>query len=226
VNDLSGSSTDARDPNRSAQVFAARGIRGREAGALSAALLIVSLLLLIPFGLTPLFMALGVAIVSALYSFLLKGVAVASSLLHVSGGLFHFLLGYSFFHVLELRGLEIGSFFALTFAAGHLTHEARDYASDLSSGIRTNAVRFGRAPAFIAGFLLFTAADILLIVLAMGGVVPRALVLIGAFYPLHLYWTLRTFSASLTFESIRRLQTGYRILYVMIGLMIVLTVSL
>ena len=225
LNDLSGSSTDVRDPNRSGQVFAVRGIGRREAGVLCVALLIFSLLLLIPFGTTVLFLALVVAIASALYSFMLKGAPVASSLLHLAGGLLHFLLGYSLFHALDGRGLEIGSFFALTFAAGHLTHEARDCASDLANGIRTNAVRFGRAPAFVAGFVLFTAADVLLIVMAIRGVVPHALVMIGALYPLHLYWTLRTFYAGLTFENIRRLQTGYRILYAVIGLMIVLTVS-
>jgi 4-hydroxybenzoate polyprenyltransferase len=226
LNDLSGSSTDVRDPNRSTQVFTVRGIGRREAGALCAALLVVSLLLLIPFGLTPLFLAFALAIVSALYSFTLKGVPMVSSLLHLTGGLFHFLLGYSLFHALDWRGLEIGSFFALTFVAGHLTHEARDCASDLPNGIRTNAVRFGRVRTFFAGFLLFTAADVLLIVLAMRGIVPRALVMIGALYPLHVYWTLQTFSTGLTFENIRRLQMRYRILYAIIGLMIVLTVSL
>ena len=226
LNDLSGSSTDIRDPNRSTQVFSVRGIRRREAGALCAALLIVSLLLLIPFGKTVLFLALAVAMVSALYSFLLKGTPVASSLLHLAGGLLHFLLGYSLFHALDWRGLEIGSFFALTFAAGHLTHEARDCAGDLANRIRTNAVRFGRAPTFAAGFVLFTVADVLLIVMAIRGVVPHALVIIGLLYPLHFYWTLRTFYAGLTFENIRRLQTGYRMLYAIIGLMIVFTVNL
>jgi len=225
LNDLSGSSTDVRDPNRSGQVFAVRGIGRREAAALCAALLIVSLLLLIPFGMTVLLLALAVAIASALYSFLLKGAPVASSLLHLAGGLLHFLLGYSLFHALDLRGLEIGSFFALTFAGGHLTHEARDFASDLANGIRTNAVKFGRAPTFAAGFVLFTAADVLLIVMAIRGVVPHALIMIGALYPLHFYWTLRTFYTGLTFENIRRLQTGYRILYAVIGLMMVLTES-
>lgn len=72
------------------------------------------------------------------------------------------------------RSIEIGSFFALTFVAGHPVHEARDYASDLPNRILTNAVRFGPARSFVAAFF-FTVADALLVVLASLGVVPRIL---------------------------------------------------
>lgn len=221
LNDWSGAGTDLRDPNRAVGVFTARGISRSAAGALCALLLALSLLLLAPFGRTPVLLALGLAVLSALYSApiaAMKGVPLASSALHLLGGLLHFLLGYSLFHELDARSLGIGSFFALTFAAGHLTHEARDCGSDRLSGIRTNAVTFGPARSFAAGFLLFTAAYIVLVALAANGAVPRVVMLVAGLYPLHLWWTLRAWRAGLGFDNIRRLQLRYRALYAIIGL--------
>ena len=42
------------------------------------------------------------------------------------------------------------------FSAGHLTQEVRDCEADLSNGIQTNAVKFGKKRSFIASFVLFT----------------------------------------------------------------------
>ncbi|MGE5648029.1 MAG: UbiA family prenyltransferase [Acidobacteriota bacterium] len=221
LNDWCGASTDLRDPNRAARVFTARGIGRREAGCVCVLLLALSLLLLVPFGPTPLLIALALAILSALYSaplFPIKGVPLLSSVLHLIGGLLHFLLGYSLFHALDWRSIEIGSFFALTFVAGHLTQEVRDYESDFGNQIRTNAVKFGPARCFAAAFLVFTLADVLLVVMATRGVVPRTLVLAGGLYPLHLWWSLRTSVAGFTFKNIRQLQVRYRTLYAIIGL--------
>jgi hypothetical protein len=84
---------------------------------------------------------------------------------------------------------------------------------------------FGRAGSFAAGFIVFTAADALLVALALAGVVPRALALVAAaLYPLHAWWTWQAFRAGLTFESIRRLQIRYRVLYAVIGLLMIVAV--
>jgi 4-hydroxybenzoate polyprenyltransferase len=221
INDWSGMTADLQDPNRTSGVFMARGIRRAAVGWLWMALLALSLLLLSPFGLRTVGIALAIAGLSALYSAPashVKGVPLLNSALHFIGGVLHFLLGYSLFSAIDVRGLEIGSFFALVFVAGHLTHEARDRESDLRNGIRTNAVTFGTARSFAAGLVLFTCADVLLVVLAFHGVVPRALLLVAALYPMHLYWSLRALRAGLTFESIRRLQVRYRALYAVLGL--------
>lgn len=229
LNDWAGSSADLKDPNRAAAAFTTKGIGRAQMRYLWMVLLALSLLLLSPFGWRTLGIALAIAGLSALYSAPAshaKGVPLLNSALHLVGGLLHFLLGYSLFSAVDGRGVEIGCFFALTFAAGHLTHEARDCEFDLLNGIRTNAVTFGRARSFVAGFALFTLANVLLVVLAARGVVPRALILVAVLYPLHLYWSLRTLRAGLTFESIRRLQVRYRALYATIGLMMVGTVLL
>jgi len=220
LNDWSGMHSDLRDPNRTSGLVATSGIgRGQLAG-LWIALLALSLLLLGPLGSQTLIIALAISGLSALYSapgVLIKGVPIINSALHFFGGVLHFLLGYSVFGPVDPRGLAIGCFFALVFVAGHLTHEARDNDADLLNGIRTNAVTFGKARGFAAGLVLFTVADLLLVVLAARGAVPRPLVLIAALYPLHLYWSFKALRAGLDFENIRRLQVRYRALYAAVG---------
>jgi 4-hydroxybenzoate polyprenyltransferase len=198
-------------------------------GYLWVALLAMSLLLLSPFGATTLVIALAIAGLGALYSAPkphMKGAPILGSALHLIGGLLHFLLGYSLFGAVDGRAVAIGCFFGLTFAAGHLTHEARDHEADLINGIRTNAVTFGRTRSFLAGLVLFTIAYVLLVALAARGTVPRALLLVAALYALHLHWSLEALRAGLAFESIRRLQARYRALYAAIGVMMVATALL
>jgi 4-hydroxybenzoate polyprenyltransferase len=229
LNDWSGMSSDLLDPNRATDVFMTRGIGRAEIGYLCVALLAVSLLLLSQLGSLTLVIALMIAGLSALYSApasQLKGVPLLNSALHLVGGMLHFLLGYSVFRIVDARGLEIGCFFALTFSGGHLIHEVRDLDGDRRNGIRTNAVRFGKAQSFAAGLTLFTIADLLLVALAARETLPRELVLVAALYPLHLYWSLRALHAGLTFESVRRLQVRYRALYAIMGLLMMVAVLL
>lgn len=223
LNDCCGADGDVTVPNRSASVFLSRGFLRADVGSLCVALLILAFLLLAPLGPRTLLIAAGIAVVSSLYSGPLlhgKGIPVLSSALHIVGGILHFLFGYSLFCSIDGRGLETGAFFALTFAAGHLTHEARDRDGDYGCGIQTNAVKFGTRRGFCAGLTLFTVAYALLVTLAWSGLVPRLLFLAGAIYPLHLYFSMRTLQDGLTFENIRRLQAHYRVLYSVVGLLI------
>ena len=227
LNDWSGMSGDSLDPNRTTGALLTKGIGRTGMLYFCLALLPLCLLLLSPFGPRTLIIALAIAGLSALYSapaIHMKGVPLLNSALHLIGGLLHFLLGYSVFRTVDGRSLEIGCFFALAFAAGHLSHEARDRDADLLNGIRTNAVRFGGAGAFVAGVSLFTLAEVLLVALAARGVLPRSLVLVSTLCVLRLYWSLRTLRAGLTFENVRWLQVRYRALYAIIGLMMAVTV--
>ncbi|MDP9120752.1 MAG: hypothetical protein M3O15_05185, partial [Acidobacteriota bacterium] len=104
LNDWSGMSADLRDPNRTAGVFTAKGVGRGEIGYLAMVLLALSLLLLSPFGLRALAIALAIAVLSALYSIPAshaKGIPLLNSALHVGGGVLHFLLGYSLFHAID-----------------------------------------------------------------------------------------------------------------------------
>jgi 4-hydroxybenzoate polyprenyltransferase len=221
LNDWSGMSADLRDPHRAAGALAAGGLDRRGLAAFWMVLLALSLLLFGAIGPRTAAIALAIAVLSALYSlpaFHLKGIPLLGSVAHLLGGELHFLLGYSLFSAIDRRGLAIGAFFALVFAAGHLTQEVRDHEGDLLNGIGTNAVVFGKRRTFAAAVAAFTLADVLLLVLAARGVVPRALVLVAGLYPLHLYWSLQAMAAGLTHDGIRRLQVRYRALYAVLGI--------
>jgi 4-hydroxybenzoate polyprenyltransferase len=224
INDWSGLTADAADPNKTASVFTARGVGRREIGVLTAGLLIVSLLLFSRLGLVAVGLSFAIAVLSALYSlpvFNWKGRPVINTIAHLAGGILHFLLGYSIAHTVDRHGLAIATFFALIFAAGHLTQEVRDHHGDTINGLRTNAVVFGERRAFAASLTLFTAAQLLLLVLAVQGIIPRPLAALAGLYPLQLHWSLQTLREGLTYTNVARLQTRYRALYAVIGIVMV-----
>ena len=220
LNDWSGLTTDLADPNKAARVFTARGVGRNEMVSLTAALLVLSLVLFRHLGPVTLALAVAIAILSALYSlpvFNWKGRPLLNSIAHLAGGTLHFLLGYSLGHVIDRRGLAIATFFALIFVAGHLTQEIRDHQGDAANGVRTNAVIFGPRRTFTASVLLFTLAQIILLLLALEGLLPRPLAMLAALYPIQVFWSIETLRAGLTFASVSRLQSRYRVLYAVIG---------
>lgn len=224
LNDWSGLTADLADPNKAARVFTARGVGRREMGVLTVGLLVLSLLLFSRLGPIPLALALAIATLSTLYSlprFNWKGKPLLNSLAHLAGGALHFLLGYSVGKSLDLRGVAVAIFFALIFVAGHLTQEIRDHGGDAANGIRTNAVAFGQRRTFAAGLLLFGLAQVLLLLLALQGFLPRPLALLVALFAVQLYWSFQALQQGLSYAAVSRLQTRYRVLYAIIGLAMV-----
>jgi 4-hydroxybenzoate polyprenyltransferase len=228
LNDWAGLTTDLADPNKAARVFTARGVGRGKMGGLTAGLLVLSLLLFTRLGPITLGLSLAIAALSAFYSlpqFNWKGRPLLNSAAHLAGGVLHFLLGYTLGSAIDLRGLAIAAFFALIFAAGHLTQEIRDHEGDAVNAIRTNAVVFGPRRTFAASLVLFAVAHVLLLLLALQGVLPRPLAAVVVFYPVQLYWSIETLSEGLTYASVSRLQTRYRVLYAVIGLAMVVALA-
>jgi 4-hydroxybenzoate polyprenyltransferase len=224
INDCVNVNADRIDPARAPRLFTSRGVAPREMGGLAAGLLTLSLLLFSTLGPAVFCTAVGIAALSALYSvppFNWKGRPIFSSAAHLAGGVLHFLLGYGVAGTLDGRGLAIGTFFGLTFVAGHLSQELRDYEVDAENGVRTNAVRFGQRRTLLASLALFTLAQAVLCVLAVRGVVPGVLAAIVLLYPFHLQWSLRALAEGLTSPSISRFQARYRTLHAIIGVAIV-----
>jgi len=188
----------------------------------SLSLLIASLLVFALLGSRVVILGLIVAALGFFYShpkLNTKGTPIASSIPHLVGGLFHFLLGYALFSSVDERGILIALFFALTFTAGHLNHEVRDFELDSRNNARTNAVAFGKRPAFVAGLIVFTFAYLCLFVLGWFRFIPRPLAFLALlFYPLHLYWSLRALRGQLNRETLDRFQIQYRALYAAIGI--------
>lgn len=228
LNDWAGVHGDLRDPHRASRTYVAKGENTARMGRLAWALLALALLIFGLLSRASFAIALTIAVFSAIYSFPGihgKGVPLLNSLLHVFGGALHFLLGYAALAPLSPHGAAIGCYFGLVFAAGHLTHETRDHDGDLQNGIRTNAVAFGKRKAFLAGLLLFSMAYLSLTVLALLGLVPRMLSLAIVLYAIHLRASWQALRDGLTYASVRRLQTVYRNIHVVIGLAMLATVA-
>ena len=227
LNDWSGIQGDLEDPTRATGTYVAKGENSARIGSLALVLLALSLLVFALINRTSLVIASIIAALSAVYSMRGihgKGVPLLSSLLHLCGGALHFLLGYAALSSISLHGAAIGCYFGLVFAAGHLTHETRDHDGDLRNGIRTNAVAFGRKRIFVTSLLLFSVAYILLTTLALLGLAPRVLALAIVPYAIHLHAAWRTLQDGLTYPNIRRLQTVYRNIHAVIGLVLLATV--
>lgn len=226
-NDWAGIAADRRDPNKVADVFLTKGVTRAGIGMLSLVLLVGSLGLFALLAWRTLALAAAIAALGIAYShprLNAKGTPILSSSPHLLGGVLHFLLGYSLFAPVDRRGVLIALFFALTFTAGHLNQEVRDHDGDRPSGIRTNAVAFGKRATFLAGLTVFTLAYVDLWVLARTHVVPPLLgwVVLGV-YPWHVFWSLRTLRTGLSFETVSRLQARYRALYAVIGVAMVIS---
>jgi 4-hydroxybenzoate polyprenyltransferase len=225
LNDWAGIIGDARDPRRAGHTFLAHGTSPAAMGGMALACLGASLALFALLGLEPFVFGLLIALLSAVYSLRGKGVPVLSSLLHLVGGTLHFLLGAAAFAQIDGPMMAIAAYFGVVFAAGHLTHEARDHDGDRDNAIRTNAVAFGRRRAFVASLTLFALSYALMAVLAGTGHVPLALGAVAVVSGMiQAAAALRAHRAALTFEALRQLQSVYRLLHLGIGLTLLLTV--
>jgi 4-hydroxybenzoate polyprenyltransferase len=220
INDWANATADLGDITRGLDTFARRAVSLKELLALAQTLLGASLVFASRLGATAMLLTLGIAALSALYSLPLfdwKGRPLLNSTAHLGGGVLHFLLGYSLGNVLDRRGIFMACFCAITFAAGHLIQELRDYESDGRNGIMTNARFFGPRRTFVASLIGFTLSHLILFALALRGDLPRPLAALIVLYPLQLHWSLRVLADGLTRDSICRLQVRYRALYACIG---------
>jgi 4-hydroxybenzoate polyprenyltransferase len=228
-NDWAEIAADSRDPNKAGEVFLAKGISRNGVGLLSMGALLASLALMSRLPGPTVCCGVGVAVLGFVYSnpsAPAKGMPVISSLVHLGGGVLHFLFGYSLFAGVDRRGILVALYFSLIFVAGHLIQETRDYEGDRLNGIQTNATRFGQRPMFCAGFLLFTLSYVYLAWLAAAGFVPSMLGLLVLLYPVHAASFWRTLKSELTFQSVSRFQAAYRVLYLLIGVAVVISLAI
>jgi 4-hydroxybenzoate polyprenyltransferase len=220
-NDWAGYESDLRDPLRAPHVFGRHGISRREVAWAATGLLILANLAFAAVGVAALLLGAAIAALGFVYSgspVLGKNTPIASSVNHLLGGTLHFLLGYTLAHTIDAKGLWIGLFFGLVFAAGHLNQEVRDYEGDLLNGIRTNAVVFGRRRTFLASLATFTAAYAMLTALASVDILPRLLLWSPVGWLLHLSWCTQALRRGLSFDTAVWMQRRYRWLFALVGL--------
>jgi 4-hydroxybenzoate polyprenyltransferase len=222
LNDWADERSDRFNPHKAGRTFASKGVSPRQMLTLSLGLLAASLGLFALLSTRTLLIAGAIAFLGTLYSLSNvdgKGTPVLSSVLHFVGGFLHFLLGYCLFSSLDRHAFLLAPIFALIFAAGHAIQEVQDWEFDSLSGIQTNAVQFGQVPVFLAALVGFSLAYGYLFSLAITNLIPHQLnLLLLVLFPLHLFWSLRTLKAGLTFERLRRLRNRYRALFALIGI--------
>jgi 4-hydroxybenzoate polyprenyltransferase len=225
-NDWVGHTSDRNDSRRVTAAFGYGEITSRELAGLAVGFLITATLILAMVGLPALLLGAAIAALSMLYSGSPswgKGRPIVASLIHVIGGMFHFLLGYTVGQAFDGSGFAIGLFFGLVFAGGHLNQEVRDYDADLRNAIRTNAVAFGVRRTFVLSLVVFTAAYALLLALVTLGILPRLLVWTALLWPCHLACSLAALRRGVGFQAARWMQRQYRILFALLGFAMVLT---
>jgi 4-hydroxybenzoate polyprenyltransferase len=223
-NDWSDAALDAEAPRKAESSYLLRGITRRQMLFFSALLGVAALavLALLPLP-VPLFGA-AVLVSGVAYSspgFGLKRVVLLSSLIHVAGQGLHFLMGFTLVAPLDGRALRLALFFALVFTAGHLNQEVRDHDGDRQSGIRTNAVVFGKRPAFLASGGLFALAFGWLAWLAWRGDLPAYAAWLAGLFAAYAAAFGRAVAAGITFESVTWLQRIYRGVFAVIGVVLI-----
>jgi 4-hydroxybenzoate polyprenyltransferase len=222
-NDWADGVSDRLDRNRDRRILPAgmspQGLWTLAVASGGSSLLLFAALSLRALVLAGLILALGV-----FYSFPrvgAKGVPVLSTAVHLVGGTLHFLLGYGAFGELDSSALVIAPFFALTFAAGHLIQEVRDYDADRANHVNTNAVRFGPGTTFLAAQVAFGLAFVLLALASHVRVIPQDLRALGLGYLPCLIGAWRATKRGLDSGALVELQRSYRTVYGIVGLLIV-----
>lgn len=221
LNDWAGYDADGRDARRVAAGQGPAGIGRAQIARIAVVLVAVAGGVLAAVGPAAMLFGAGIAALSLVYSLaphLGKGTPVAASLNHLVGGVLHFLLGYTLVHAADAKGVVLGLFFGLVFAAGHLNQEVRDHESDRANGVATSAVVFGRRGAFLASFWLFTAAYALVVALAATGRLPGILLLTALAWPVQAWWSSSVLRRGLGAETALWMQRRYRLLFAIVGL--------
>jgi 4-hydroxybenzoate polyprenyltransferase len=170
--------------------------------------------------------ALAIASIWTMYShpdIMAKARPIFGNLVHFSGGILQFLLGWILLKPIEGAGLLLAVYFAGIFSAGHLNHEVMDHDADREMGLRTNAVVFGPHRMLSVAFGFFTFWSIYLFAITIYGFVPASWTIpFLVVYPIHAIAHFKFRPAP--GETYRlEYQKIYRALYVAAGVVVLLT---
>jgi 4-hydroxybenzoate polyprenyltransferase len=152
-----------------------------------------------------------------------KSKPIYGSLIHFTGGILQFLLGWVVLKDLSFDGLAPAIYFAAVFTAGHMNHEVKDHDADKAGGIRTNAVVFGPRRMLHIAFAVFLLGALYLLAVSNADLVPWRLSLpFIAIAPLHAIAHFTMLPAPNKAYRVSYQQT-YRSLYVAAGFVMFIT---
>jgi 4-hydroxybenzoate polyprenyltransferase len=147
-----------------------------------------------------------------------KEVLALSSGLHAISGAACFLIGLAAATQMSMRWSGVWAFLALSMAAGHVCQEISDHYEDLASGSRTHATELGPRKAFVLGQLMFAGAFLALLLLPSGAPSRLFKLLMAAAWIVNLALASACWRQGVTPEAVERYRTGYRRLFLLIGL--------
>ncbi len=156
-----------------------------------------------------------------LYSFPEKGLKyrpVAGTVIHFTGQIIHFHMGYIILKDMGIHSLLVSVYFAILFASGHINHELIDYEADKAMNVSSGAVFFGKKKWEKVSFMLFLFSTFYLIILMLLKVTEFVIcwpfILAGT---VHSVYRLKYLRKDLTRIRFLKERTFYRTVYFLSG---------
>jgi len=163
---------------------------------------------------------LSVAYSTSLLRFHGKVLPWFSSLLHVAGGTFSFILGYILIGNPDIMAFITGLMFGFFIAGGHLFQEIQDNVGDKLNGMTTTTVHIGVQNSAILGLIFITIGHIFIGFLINVLIIPVSSLLNASVFITTLILILITLKKGLQFENMKRLRNRYRIVYAIFWLFV------
>jgi 4-hydroxybenzoate polyprenyltransferase len=225
-NDLGDIDIDNKDVNKYESTFTKKGVSRRQMLQMTVALTGLVLFVFSTFGVTTFLLALVMLALGFLYShprFSQKRIPIVASINHFVGGVTMFLLGYSLFSEIDLRGIAISLYFAVVLVSGHLCQEVRDYDQDTLNCANTSAVRFGKRRIFLVAFSLFMFSFGYFAWLVKLSIFPLAWIYAVVLVPVIATGFIYAWKTPLSFHDVCRFQVQYRLVYALITVVMLLS---
>jgi 4-hydroxybenzoate polyprenyltransferase len=190
---------------------------------------IVALVLLLSFSITKFLLGLIVILLSILYSssfFYLRGktIPVLSSALHLLGGMFVFLLGYSFYGSIQVDSVLTGLALGVFLMAGHLFQEIQDAKGDCLNKTKTTANTIGKTKTGLVATLLILIGHAFFQYLIESGMFPNITILNWLAFTMIISFIIIPFRSNFSQQTTKQLRNRYRVVYFIFGFFVFLKI--
>lgn len=229
LNDWADFTRDRNDKLKKPHPFYSPGISKKVIIILVMVTGLVSMIWLLYFSIQSFVIGLFLILFSLFYStsgfyFHGKGLPGVATLLHITGGMLAYMLGYIYYGEIQTGAILTGLMFGIFLSAGHLFQEIQDVEGDRKNQIRTVANSTGKKAAAWLGLSLLLCGHALLQYLVYSGVFPAVSVFNWMAFGLVAAFILLSIQKALDNSSVKLLRCRYRIVYAVFGLYMVIKI--
>lgn len=128
-----------------------------------------------------------------------------------------FLIGWLLFKKITFEGILISIYFGILGAKGQIIHEVKDFEADKISGIRTNAVRFGKKRLFFSGIIIYSISTLFFVFISLRYFKEPYFIPQLLSYPFYLYFFINVIKRGFDRAELHKFVFCYRIIYILIG---------